>query len=197
MFTKNSPEYTVAKVLPLANQRVKRSYFHKDDRADCPGGRDCRSTSYLVPGDEVVVIGELAGFACAWYPSEKGAGTVGWISLEEIEFQRAAPNRPLRDWLGEWKYGESTVKITDNKLAGWLNVTGDSYWKGIGDNIHIGEIDGRVEPKDGVAEYSDGDDENDCKVKITLIGKYLILDDNLRCGGANVSFSGVYIRTKK
>ena len=193
-FTKGSPEFTLAKIPSLSARSVKRAYFHKDGRPDCNAGPDCTSSSYLVPGDEVVVRGELAGFACAWYPAAKGVGTVGWISLEDIEFQRPPSDQPLPDWHGEWKYAESTVKITDNKLAGWLNVTGDSYWKGLGDNIHIGEIDGRVEPKDGVAEYSDGDDEYDCKVKMTLLGKYLILDDNLRCGGVNVSFSVIYLK---
>ncbi len=196
-FTQGSPEFTIAKVGTLTGKRTKRAYFHKDDRDDCPGGRGCQSTSYLVPGDEVIVRGELSGFACAWYPSTKGAGTVGWLSLEEIDFQRTPSNQPLRDWLGEWTYAENTINFTNNKLAGWLNVTGDAYWKGLGDNIHICELDGRVEPMDGVANYSDGDDEFDCKVTMEILGKYLIVADNMKCGGANVSFSGVYRKNSK
>lgn len=194
-FMKDSPEFTIAKVGSLSGMILRRAYFFRDDRPDCPRGDRCLSSSYLVPGDEVVVRGELYGFACAWYPSAKGAGTVGWLRLEDIDFQRTPSNQPLRDWLGEWKYAENTLNLTNNKLAGWLNVTGNAFWKGLGDNIHIGELDGRVEPKGGVAKYSDGDDEFDCKATMQILGKYLIVSDNMQCGGANVTFSGIYRKT--
>jgi hypothetical protein len=35
-------------------------------------------------------------------------------------------------------------------------------------------------------------DEYECKVSIRKVGKYLVVADNMQCGGANVSFSGVY-----
>jgi hypothetical protein len=196
-FTEGSPEFTIAKVKPLSNKRLKKAYFRNDDRPDCPQGRGCQSARYLVPGNEVVVNGELYGFACAWFPAAKGSVTVGWLSLDDIEFQPTPTKQPLQDWIGEWKYAEGTIRFTDNKLAGWLNVTGDAYWQGLGHNIHIGEIDGRVEPKDRVAKYSDGDDEYDCKITMEILGRYLIVDDNMRCGGANVTFSGVYRKTNK
>ncbi|MEA9554629.1 hypothetical protein VC273_01405 [Xanthomonas nasturtii] len=34
--------------------------------------------------------------------------------------------------------------------------------------------------------------EDDCTVRLQLLGELLIVANNLQCGGANVSFSGVY-----
>lgn len=77
-----------------------------------------------------------------------------------------------------------------------LRVKGIALWKGIGNNVHVGELDGRSKQKDGRLEYSDGDSEFDCRAKMELIlGRYLIVADNGNCGGANVSFSGIYRKT--
>lgn len=196
-FTRESADFRIGVVKPLKDQRVKRSYFRNDDRPDCPGGRGCETRSYVVPGNEVIVNRTFHGFACSWYSSGKGTGTVGWLSLEDLDFPERVGDASPNAWIGEWKYGENTINFTHNKLAGWLNVTGDAYWKGIGDNIHIGELDGRAEPQNGVLEYSDGDDEYDCKATMRLLSSYLIVSDNMKCGGANVSFSGVYRKTRK
>ena len=48
----------------------------------------------------------------------------------------------------------------------------------------------------GLWKYSDGEDQYDCKATIRLIGIYLVVADNMHCGGANVSFSGVYRKVK-
>jgi hypothetical protein len=45
-------------------------------------------------------------------------------------------------------------------------------------------------------KFGDGTDENDCQVTTQLVGKVLVVGDNLHCGGANVSFSGVYQRKR-
>ena len=65
------------------------------------------------------------------------------------------------------------------------------------DNVHVGEIDGRYAPENGMIKYSDGDDEYDCKMTMRLVGRYLVVADNLKCGGVNVTFSGVYTKRKK
>ncbi|MCC8971908.1 hypothetical protein [Bradyrhizobium brasilense] len=41
-------------------------------------------------------------------------------------------------------------------------------------------------------KFGDGTDELDCQVTMQLVGKFLVVGDNLHCGGTNVSFSGVY-----
>jgi hypothetical protein len=46
-------------------------------------------------------------------------------------------------------------------------------------------------------KFGDGADELDCQVTMQLVGKLLVVGENLHCGGANVSFSGVYPRKPK
>jgi hypothetical protein len=195
-FTRESVDFRIGVVKPLKEQRVKRSYFRNDDRPDCPGGRGCETRSYVVPGDEVIVNRTFQGFACSWYTSARGEGNVGWLRLSDLDIQESVRNVSLNAWIGEWRYGENTIKLNHNKLVGWLNVVGDAYWNGMGDNIHIGELDGRAEPQNGILKYSDGDDEYDCQATMRLLGSYLIVSDNMKCGGANVSFSGVYRKAR-
>ena len=33
-----------------------------------------------------------------------------------------------------------------------------------------------------------------CAAKLELVGRYLVVEDNGRCGGVNVSFNGLYVR---
>ncbi len=105
---------------------------------------------------------------------------------------------PLASWLGDWRYGENTIRFTNNKLAGFLNVTGDALWRGLGDNVHVGEMDERVEPRLNIVKVGESStDEHECKVTLRLVGEFLVVHDNMRCGGMNVSFSGVYRRSSK
>ena len=190
-FTRDSQDFQIGKV------RAARAYFHTDEREECPEGAACRGKAYLVAGNEVVVNRVHNGFACAWYSAIKGGPTVGWLKVSDLAIAAPARSTGTKTWLGEWLYEENGIEFTDNKLAGFLNVTGSATWKGLGDNVHVGEIDGRYAPENGVINYSDGDDEYDCKITMRLLGSYLIVADNLKCGGVNVTFSGVYTRRKK
>jgi hypothetical protein len=55
-----------------------------------------------------------------------------------------------------------------------------------------GELDYGARPSADKMQLGDGTDENDCQVTMNLVGKLLVVGDNLHCGGANLSFSGVY-----
>jgi hypothetical protein len=177
--------------------RGAKLHFYGDDAEDCPVNERCKTKSYVVPGDQVVVSKTLGDFGCAWFTPAKGYPTVGWVRMENFRFLEASAEPSVNSWIGEWAFGDNSINFTHNKLAGFLNVTGDAVWKGIGDNVHVGELDGRFAPDGHVLSYSDGDDEFDCKAKMTLLGKFLVVSDNNRCGGANVSFSGVYRKRGK
>lgn len=176
--------------------RASRISFYNDLKPECPG-ESCREKAYIVPGDKVVVAGEYKGFVCSWYTPVRGLPTVGWIKSSDLTLSSPSTRTSLSSWLGSWAYADNTITFTNNKLRGWLNVTGEAFWRGLGDNIHIGEIDDRVEPKRnivnvGAREY----DEYACKATIRMIGTFLVVRDNMNCGGANVTFSGVYRRKK-
>ena len=190
-FTRDSRDFKIGKV------KSARAYFHSDEKEGCPEGAACRRKAYLVPGNEVIVNRVRNGFACAWYSPMKGNPTAGWLKVSDLAISAPPQAADTKAWLGEWAYEENGIEFTDNKLPGFLNVTGNASWKGLGDNVHVGEIDGRYAPENGVINYSDGDDEYDCKITMRLLGSYLIVADNLKCGGVNVTFSGVYTKKKK
>lgn len=170
-----------------------RTYFYKDDPEKCPDGAGCRTASYLIPGDTVITNRQRNGMVCAWFTSSKGNVQVGWLKAAELDFPNMLHDGSERAWTGEWRYATNSITITPNKLKGILNISGNAIWKGLGDNVHVGELEGRFPYKDGIVEYSDGDSEYDCKATLEIaIERYLIVDDNGNCGGANVSFSGIY-----
>lgn len=193
-FTRDSDAFRIASV---KGGRSVRAYFFNDDKENCPGSANCQRKAFVVGGDEVIVNRSFGAYSCAWFAPKSGTPTVGWIKTADLSFTDLLGDPAARRWLGQWKYGDNEIEITQNKLAGNLNVAGTAIWKGIGDNVHVGEIDGRYEPKNGVINYSDGDDEFDCKAKLRLLGTYLIVADSMKCGGVNVSFSGIYTRGKK
>ncbi|MGE3467454.1 MAG: hypothetical protein AB7J13_11030 [Pyrinomonadaceae bacterium] len=194
-FTRESENFGVGYVKGKAGSRA---YFYSDDKEACPDGASCRSSSYLVPGNTVITNRTRAGYVCAWYAPRTGSPRVGWLREADLEFPLMLTSADEKVWTGEWRYAENTITFTPNKLKGFLNVTGNAIWKGLGDNVHIGELDGRAEHKNGVLKYADGTDKFDCQATMRLaIETYLIVADNGNCGGANVSFSGIYRKKRK
>ena len=50
----------------------------------------------------------------------------------------------------------------------------------------------RAKPSGDTMKLADEPERGSCEVDMQLVGSFLIVGDNLNCGGANVSFSGVY-----
>ena len=192
-FPRENADFRLARVAAARGERV---YFYGDARDDCPQGPNCRRKSYLVAGEEVIVSRQFGRFACAWYQPAKGAETVGWLAADNLEFA-AARQWTIDDWLGEWKYGDARVTIVKAKSDGALSVTGSALWRGIGDNVHVGELDYEGRPEANLLKIGDSTGgEYDCRVTLRRVGRYLIAGDNLNCGGVNVTFAGVYRRTE-
>jgi hypothetical protein len=71
--------------------------------------------------------------------------------------------------------------------------------------VNLGEIDAAFAPTGPALAFTMGTDAtlpvtagdtSDCKVWMRRLGSFLIVDDNMNCGGMNVRFTGVYSRTK-
>lgn len=185
LFPKDSDEFKVAKVIGARNEKVN---FFDDSSEICPGNANCKTRSYVIPGDEVIVSRTYGNYACSWFQPKKGFETVGWISLDKLRFEE---NVSGANWLGNWSYAENSINIARAKTPGMVHVTGNAFWKGLGDNIHIGEIDFLGSIK-GTKMSLGEEGEYECRVKMQCAGKYLVVSDNLNCGGVNVSFNGVY-----
>jgi hypothetical protein len=188
-FPRESNEYKTAKVKGNKNEKI---YFY-DDLRNCPNDKNCRTKSYVIPNDEVIVSRNFGGWACAWYQPKKGLETVGWLALDKLEFKAMNPNPAQGDWLGEWNYAGNSIEIGKGETPGLLTITGNAFWKGLGDNVHVGELDDSSKPAGNELKIGESEtEEYACKVTMRLISKYLVVSDNLHCGGVNVTFSGVY-----
>lgn len=185
----DDPPFALAEV----NDRG-RAYFHGDMKG-CPWtGGACNSPSYVVPGDTVIINRIRNGYACGFYPGERG-GNAGWLPTRQLTFLRMNTNPPLADWVGSWSSNGNPVLAISSRI-GKLTVTGQSYWPGLPGtsdwpSTHIGELYGRLDRTGYTGTYGDS---NLCKISFTLLAPYLIASDNRKCGGANVSFSAVYER---
>lgn len=73
-------------------------------------------------------------------------------------------------------------------------IAGDSSWSQGGAGPHVGQIEGRIAPKSGLAEFVDGA----CRMKLLFApGLISVRESTGACGGVNVSFDGDYRRVKK
>lgn len=188
LYTHQNTEFKIARIKGDNNFR---SYFYKDSD-DCPNGKNCRLNSYLIPGDEVVTSINFGKFTCVWYPPKKGFSTVGWIKTEDL-LMRANKNESL-NWVGEWRHAGNEISIKPQKQKGTFKIYGTAIWKGLGDNIHTGEIDFTAVPSNKEMSMGYQDSEFDCRVQMQLLGRFLLVADNKNCGGVNVSFDGIYQR---
>ncbi len=189
-FTRETKDFGVGFVKP---KQGNKTYFHNDDQKNCPDAAACKSKSFVVAGDGIITNKTRGNYVCGWFTGSTGKVTVGWLKKADLDFPLMVHDASERVWVGEWQYGENSISMTPNKLSGFLNVKGVALWKGLGDNVHVGELDAKSPYKDGVLEYSDGDSEFDCRATMTLqTERYLVVADNGNCGGANVTFSGIY-----
>jgi hypothetical protein len=63
--------------------------------------------------------------------------------------------------------------------------------------VHFGGVHGESKPQGNYLRVEERDKSghpSGCQVSITLIGPYLVVLDNNRCGGLNVRFSGLWQR---
>jgi hypothetical protein len=167
-------------------KKRERVHFY-DDGGKCPKSKNCRLRTYLKNGDEVLTSRNYGKFVCAWYESDKGWRFVGWLPARNVKFPLSVTQK-YEPWIGDWKYEDNLLQIERIEQTEEFKVYGLAVWKGLGDNIHIGEIDSKGTLNESTIKLT----QDDCEVKLNLIIGYLVVSDNLKCGGANVTFSGVY-----
>lgn len=192
-----------------------RLHFLKSDGEEdgCPRAEAaCEMRAYIVAGDTVLVTEITGDFACAAYAAPKGARqeTMGWLPRAALEAVKE-PTPAAGDWLGKWLAGFwREIKITAAANGG-LELEGTAYW-GADDPVrrergavNTGDLAATVTPDGGKAAFSldtDGEaraydadaGEFACRVRMWRLGPYLAVADNVQCGGANVTFTGVYRR---
>jgi len=196
-------------VARIAGARA-RVHFVRDrdkERPACPdASATCREKAFLVARDVVVTQpSTVPGFVCSTFANARGHETSGWLPADALE--PLAP-RPVTtaSYAGRWHRTEAIITIRPGKGAG-LQVDGEATW-GARDpgrvargGVNTGELGGIgrfvgntvLVAEDGVKTFAAAPDTS-CTVQMRLVASYLLVQDNGACGGANVSFTGVYVR---
>jgi hypothetical protein len=165
-----------------------------------PGEAGCTEppkTPYVIPGDEVIVGARSGDAICVAKPSRLG-DTAGWVTEYQIALEPTPP-APASAWVGHWR--QAGGDAIDLKLrAGVLAVSGAACWPACDTppgkqtyGPHVGDLDGSGTPSNGRLAIGGADD---CAAEMWLVGTYLVVFDNMGCGGMNVSFTGVYQRAR-
>jgi len=203
-----SPGPSLAEVLP----GPKRYFYMGEDQPGCPAlAARCRRSAYLVPGDRMVVWERRGVVTHVEFINAKGVHSEGWIETAGLRAV-ALPLAPLSAWLGDWSRNQADITIARSPRAGRLLVTGMAMW-----HDNDGQIAGEIAPAQNCGAFAMGDlDERGgviipdgtggsaksfpftapgadrCRVEMWLRLPYLVIVDQGRCGGLNVTFSGVY-----
>jgi len=107
------------------------------------------------------------------------------------------PSPNTSDWIGSWYHPGGSIEIRTGD-GGKLHVEGGMTLPTARD-FHNGDFKAQVAPQnDTIAFADDGSNYGEgCQVRMQRIGPWLVVVDNSGCGGAGVSFTGLYRRTSQ
>ena len=178
----------------------------------CPSAESaCRLKAYLVARDEVLVDATDGPYVCAFFKSQGGTETRGW--LPRAALQMAPPEAaPARQWDGKWER-DREAQIVTKSHQDEVEVSGNAIWGSYDPQrvrrgaIHVGELNGKGRPRGQTLAIgydpdrsgfppAKGEARDSCAAKLELYGRYLVVEDDGTCGGQNVSFTGIYVRVK-
>lgn len=175
------------------------AYLLSDDDG-CPlrpsRGQSCRTRDSIRPGFPVAILpNAMPGLACVLDLGHPGQ-PYGWLPQARVQMSSLDLAPPLAAWRGKWRKFDDTIVLTTGR-DGRLSVQGRAYWPGRSISPrHTGELSDTARPEGNRVTFS-GEDPTLCTAKLELLGPNLLAaNENGQCGGANVSFGGVYTRIR-
>jgi hypothetical protein len=194
-----------SKVTSAPRVNFVKSPYDDDFKAEaCPAATDaCRKASYLVTNDLVLTARTRGPFTCISYQSpaaKKIRWATGWLPSSALAPVKPMASPQVSDWLGTWEHPGGYVAITRGD-GDRLHVDGLMLVPGARD-VHNGALNAQVTAKgDTIAFVEDGSmawetDYTGCRARMQRIGPFLMVEDNDWCGGAGVSFTGLYHRKR-
>jgi hypothetical protein len=190
----------VAKVTaPSRVNFLKSPYDDHSKAASCPAAKKmCRKKAYLVSGDLVFVGKKQGDFICVDYQSPQAKKQIwirGWLPSEALTPVAPTSSPEPADWIGGWRHPGGFVEIT-NGDGGKLRVEGSMTLPTPSGDFQNGDLQARVAPNTLIAFTDEGVYGDGCHVRMQRIGPWLLVEDNGGCGGAGVTFTGLYRRQK-
>ncbi len=209
----------VAPSLAIVKPGDRARFVKGSEQAGCPSANAaCTTRAFVVAGDAVIISATAGQYACATFtgPGPKAASTSGFLPSAQLGAPPPeAPINASNAWAGTWRSGDEQTITIRPKPDGRIGIEGDATWGGHDPDrvkrgaVNAGNLSAEVSVADGVAAFTDdGDgatkpfdvklpaDAVACRVKLWRLGPYLVAADNLGCGGMNVTFTGVYRKTK-
>ena len=171
-----------------------------------------KQKAFLVPGDEVLLNATEQGpYLCATYKAQNGKLTRGFLPRAALQVISPEPVS-ARQWEGKWRR-DSGADIVVKSRGDEVEIAGTATWGGSDPQrvkrgaINTGELNGTGKPRGQVlaigydperSAFPPSEHETDaCAAQLELHGRYLVVEDNGKCGGLNVSFTGLYVRVSK
>jgi hypothetical protein len=177
--------------LGLARVTASGKLHFQQDTSGCPGPASCALKPYVVKGDLVVTGLRRGPWICVLYPNN--VDNEGWVPLSAVSPVQVAAPKGSASWAGGWAR-DPKAKISIRAVGVLLKIDGFAFWTGQGPgNVNDGEIKGQAKPRGGYLTVADDFDDG-CKPTFRLIGPYMAVTDDNKCGGLNVTFTGVYRR---
>ena len=201
--------------LAIVTSRGRLHFVKGSEQAGCPSAKaTCAMGAFVVVGDPVVVSTTAGDYACATFtgPVPKAFSTTGFLPRSQLG---APPQDAHVDasaaWAGVWRSGDEQTITIKPEPDGRIAIEGEATW-GSHDpervkrgGVNMGDIEAEVHIADGAVafaidfdgatkpfDFKQADNSDLCRVKLWRLGPYLVASDNLRCGGMNVTFTGLY-----
>lgn len=196
----------VSKVTARPRVNFIKSPYDDDFKAEtCPADTAaCRLKAYLVTGDLVLTGKTRGAYTCAVYQSpraKRGAWARGWLPNAALTPLAPMPDVKTSDWIGTWEHPHGSIEIKPGE-GGKLSVEGEMVVPTARD-AHTGVISAQVTPRKDVIAFVDdgsiafnsaGGGGDECRVRMQRVGAWLVVEDNSGCGGAGVTFTGLFRR---
>lgn len=116
---------------------------------------------------------------------------IGTLSQTRVISPNVEKTDPVDNIVGRYSTANATLHISEIAPRSY-RITGTAFWSDQSSNqATSGDIDGKLNMNSSTTgTYTDGD----CNIEFVFSNNSLSAEDNLKCGGINVSFTGNYIR---
>jgi len=190
----------IAKVAARPRVNFVKSPYDDDFKAEgCPAATEaCRKSAYLVRGDLVLLGATRGAFTCVVYQSpvaKKPLWTRGWLPSAALTPVAPLPTPRASDWIGLWG-PNARIRISSSG-GGKLRIEAVRVIEMPSGDTHNGTFSALVTTGTDTLDLRDeGSYGEGCHVRMQRIGPWLYVEDNGGCGGAGVTFTGLYRRQK-
>ena len=141
-------------------------------------------------------------FTCVAYQSfhtRKQNWTTGWLPTSSVTPVAPMLSPKIADWVGSWSHPGGTISVLRGK-NGTLSIEGEQTYPAPG-GAHSGVLGAAVAPTQSMIAFADDGttpfekaEDGQCLVRMQRVGAWLLVEDNMQCGGSMVTFTGLYRR---